>query len=171
VQGEQKFTSATSKPAPFAEKKSAKDAAPENSMSGLIGLRCDAGGFATRPDFSAQATGYAGGPYTNIECRKPQWQNTASAASTDRNGQRQRSGGGGDGGAVPFATACAMHFSVGSWSIDGDTGSGRCSFDLLHGSSDADEIEHGRPELEIEATLIGFVIGGDRVRFLYGEDV
>jgi len=55
-------------------------------MSGLIGLRCDAGGFATRPDFSAQATGYAGGPYTNIECRKPQWQNTASAASTDRSG-------------------------------------------------------------------------------------
>jgi hypothetical protein len=110
VQGEQKFTSATSKPAPFAEKKSAKDAAPENSMSGLIGLRCDAGGFATRPDFSAQATGYAGGPYTNIECRKPQWQNTASAASTDRNGQRQRSGSGGDGGAVPFATARGMHF-------------------------------------------------------------
>ena len=48
MQGEQKFTSATSKPAPFAEKKSAKDAAPGNSMSGLIGLRCDAGGFATR---------------------------------------------------------------------------------------------------------------------------
>jgi len=48
VQGEKKFTSVTSKPAPFAEKKNAKDAAPENSMRGSIQLRCDAEGFATR---------------------------------------------------------------------------------------------------------------------------
>ena len=42
--GEQGFASATSKPAPFAEKKNAKDAAPENSMRDLSELWCEAGG-------------------------------------------------------------------------------------------------------------------------------
>jgi hypothetical protein len=50
VQGEKKFTIVKSNPAPFAEKKNAKDAAPENSVCGLIELRCDGGGFATRPE-------------------------------------------------------------------------------------------------------------------------
>ena len=62
-------------------------------------------------------------------------------------------------------------FRVGSWSFDGDTGSGRCSFDLLYRGSDADEIEGGRPEFHIEVTFVGFVIGGDRIRFVHGEDV
>jgi hypothetical protein len=35
--------------APFAEKKIAKDAAPENSIRDLVEFRCDAKGFATRP--------------------------------------------------------------------------------------------------------------------------
>jgi hypothetical protein len=62
-------------------------------------------------------------------------------------------------------------FRVGSWSIDGDTGSGRGSFDLLYGGSDADEIEEGGPKFDIEVTVVGFVFEGDRIRFVYGEDV
>ena len=62
-------------------------------------------------------------------------------------------------------------FRVGSWSIDGDTGSGRRSFDLLYGGSDADLIKEGRPEFDIEVTLVGFAVGGDRIRFVDGEDV
>jgi hypothetical protein len=38
------------KPAPFAEKKNAKSAAPENSILDLIELRCGADGFATRQE-------------------------------------------------------------------------------------------------------------------------
>jgi hypothetical protein len=34
----------------FAEKKVAKDVTPENSNCGLNELRCDAEGFATRPE-------------------------------------------------------------------------------------------------------------------------
>jgi hypothetical protein len=60
-------------------------------------------------------------------------------------------------------------FRVGSWSIDGDTGSGRCCFDLLYGGSDADEIEEGRPEFESEVAFVGFAVGGDRIRFVDGE--
>jgi hypothetical protein len=56
-------------------------------------------------------------------------------------------------------------FRVGSWSIGGDTGSGRRSFDLLYGGSDADLIEEGRPEFDIEVTFVGFAVGGDRIRF------
>jgi hypothetical protein len=41
---------AGSTPAPFAEKKNAKDAAPENSIRDLIKLWSDTEGFATRPD-------------------------------------------------------------------------------------------------------------------------
>ena|ERR1700735_1748173 len=60
---------------------------------------------------------------------------------------------------------------IGSWSINGDTASGCCSFDLLYGGSDADEIERGRPEFHIEVTFVGFVVGGDHIRFVDGEDV
>src|SRR5580704_7632968 len=60
---------------------------------------------------------------------------------------------------------------AGSWSIDGDTRSGRCSFDLLYRGSDADEIEDGRPEFDIESTIVGFVVGSDHIGFVYGEDV
>jgi hypothetical protein len=54
-------------------------------------------------------------------------------------------------------------FRVGSWSIDSDAGTGRCSRDLREGVSDADGIEAGRPEFEIESTAIGFAVGGNRI--------
>jgi hypothetical protein len=38
------FGSAASKPAPFAEKKSAKDAAPAKSIHGAMEVRCEAEG-------------------------------------------------------------------------------------------------------------------------------
>ena len=40
-----------------------------------------------------------------------------------------------------------------------------------YGRSDADVIEDGRPEFEIEVTFVGFAVGGDRIRFVDGEDV
>src|SRR5271156_3958645 len=49
-------------------------------------------------------------------------------------------------------------FRAGSWSINGDTCSGRCSLDLLYGSSDADLIERGRPEFDGEVTCVGFSV-------------
>jgi len=64
-----------------------------------------------------------------------------------------------------------VFFRVRTWSINRDTGSGRCSFDLLYGGSDADEIEEGRPEFDSEVTFVGFAVGGDRIRFVDGEDV
>ena len=45
--------------------------------------------------------------------------------------EKQSSGGGGEGGTIPFATACGMRFFGCSWSIHGDTGSSRRSADLL----------------------------------------
>jgi hypothetical protein len=74
--------------------------------------------------------------------------------------------------AIPSATARGhAFFRVGSRSIDGDTGTGRCSRDLHEGVSDADGIEAGRPELEIEGTAVGFAVGGNRIFFVDGEDV
>jgi hypothetical protein len=42
--GAEGFGSAASKPAPFAEKKNAKDAAPAKSIRDAIAVRCDAEG-------------------------------------------------------------------------------------------------------------------------------
>jgi hypothetical protein len=45
--------------------------------------------------------------------------------------QRHSDGGEENGGAIPFATACGMHFfELGGWSIDSDACTGRCSRDL-----------------------------------------
>jgi len=62
-------------------------------------------------------------------------------------------------------------FRFGSWSIDVDASTGRCSRDLREGTSDANGIEAGRPEFEIESTAVGFAVGRDRIRFVDGEDV
>jgi hypothetical protein len=131
----------TSKPAPFAEKKNAKDAAPENSIRDSIELRCYAKEFATR-----------------LLHRFAAWKSSGAVAE----GMEEQS---------PSQPRAACTFSGWELSIDGDTGSGRCSFDLLYGSSDPDEIENGRPEFEIEGTFVGFSVGGDRIRFVLGEDV
>src|ERR1700730_3050622 len=62
-------------------------------------------------------------------------------------------------------------FRVGSWSIDGDAGTECCSRDLREGISDADGGEARRPEFEIEGTVVGFAVRGNRIFFVDGEDV
>ena len=56
-------------------------------------------------------------------------------------------------------------------SIDGDADTDCCSRDLRAGVSDADGIEAGRPEFEIEGTGVGFAVGGNGIYFVDGEDV
>jgi hypothetical protein len=63
-----------------------------------------------------------------------------------------------------------LHLRIGGWSIDGDACSGYCSLDLCYWLSDADGIEAGRPEFEIEHSFVGFSVGRDRVCFVVGED-
>jgi len=71
----------------------------------------------------------------------------------------------------PSPRRAAGIFRVESWSVHGDAGGGRGSFDHLHGIADADEIEDGRPEFDNEVAFVGFAVGGDLIRFVNGEDV
>ena len=92
--------------------------------------------------------------------------------SRSQHAQKQRSGVGGDRGAIPFAIACSMHFvRFRNRSINGETSGSRCSFDHLYRGSDADLIVERRPEFHSEVPFVGFVVDGDRIRFVYGEDV
>jgi len=49
-------------------------------------------------------------PTRNIEYRKPQWPNTHRLLHRIVGVLKQWSGGKGDKGAIPFATACGMYF-------------------------------------------------------------
>jgi len=67
-------------------------------------------------------------------------------------------------------------FRIGSWSIDGDTDTERCSRDLSYWRSGADVAAGavgavaGEVEFEIEETAVGFAVGRDRIGFVDGED-